>query len=46
MEANEAVSGCNILILSVDASVLPPFGRSAYGREQPGFAVLSGDFAK
>jgi hypothetical protein len=25
MGANKAVSGCNILILTVDASVLPPF---------------------
>jgi hypothetical protein len=27
--ANKAVSGCNILILTVDASVLPPFRADA-----------------
>jgi hypothetical protein len=30
--ANEAVSGCNILILPVDASVLRPFRRGRLRR--------------
>jgi hypothetical protein len=38
-EASEAVSGCNILILPLDASVLRAFGRLADGRESEDLAA-------
>jgi hypothetical protein len=42
--ANKAVSGCNILILTVDASVLPPFREGGESRTWPDFAAAYGRF--
>lgn len=36
-EASEAVSGCNILILAVDASILPAFWAARIALETAGF---------